>query len=80
MTREEKKKKRINRAITRKLKKDRKYHDKIQAARNISGHRIPLYAALHPSSHHWRDSNSPTGYSQVCDYMGICEYPCNGDC
>lgn len=34
----------------------------------------------------WRDDDSPTGWSQICDYqpMGyegsICQYPCNGDC
>jgi len=28
----------------------------------------------------WADSNSPTGYSQVCDYYGTCQSPCNGDC
>jgi len=36
---------------------------------------------------HWRDDNSPTGWSQVCDYQPLgcfgestCQYPCNGDC
>ena len=28
----------------------------------------------------WRDDDSPTGWSQVCDYQGICQYPCVGDC
>ena len=28
----------------------------------------------------WADPNSPTGYSQVCSYQGICQSPCNGDC
>jgi hypothetical protein len=28
----------------------------------------------------WLDSNSPTGYSQVCSYQGTCQSPCNGDC
>jgi hypothetical protein len=28
----------------------------------------------------WYDPNSPTGYSQNCDYFGTCQSPCNGDC
>jgi hypothetical protein len=28
----------------------------------------------------WADSNSPTGYSQICSYQGTCQSPCNGDC
>jgi hypothetical protein len=28
----------------------------------------------------WDDPNSPTGMSQVCDYFGTCQSPCNGDC
>lgn len=28
----------------------------------------------------WPDSDSPTGYSQICSYQGICQSPCNGDC
>lgn len=34
------------------------------------------------SGDYWSDSNSPTGYSQVCSYdaYGTCQFPCNGDC
>jgi hypothetical protein len=39
--------------------------------KNNHGHRI---------GESWADSNSPTGYSQVCSYQGICQSPCNGDC
>ena len=28
----------------------------------------------------WYDSDSPTGYSQYCSYVGTCQSPCNGDC
>lgn len=28
----------------------------------------------------WLDSDSPTGYSQICSYFGKCQSPCNGDC
>lgn len=28
----------------------------------------------------WEDPDSPTGWSQVCDYVGTCQHPCNGDC
>lgn len=28
----------------------------------------------------WLDPNSDTGYSQVCEYFGTCQSPCNGDC
>lgn len=30
----------------------------------------------------WADSNSPTGFSQICSYgvYGTCQSPCNGDC
>ena len=29
---------------------------------------------------HWEDSDSPTGYTQYCDWQGTCQYPCCGDC
>lgn len=28
----------------------------------------------------WPDSESPTGWSQKCNWRGNCQYPCNGDC
>lgn len=59
---------------TRKDKRNRKNRERIEARYNSR-------------SGHWRDSSSPTGYSQYCDYQpfgcnnsATCEYPCNGDC
>ncbi len=37
---------------------------------------VVKYGTLPP----WRDSSSPTGWMQECDYMGNCQFPCNGDC
>lgn len=82
MTREEKILKRKQRAVKRRQKKMEKYVSKIQQARAISGYRVPLSALdkYGRFSGSWRDSRSSTGYSQVCDYFGICDSPCNGDC
>lgn len=82
MTKEEKVTKRIERAKKRRAKKMEKYVGKIRIARNIEGYRVPLSAIdkHNGSSGCWRDPKSPTGYSQVCSYEGICESPCNGDC
>lgn len=78
MTREEKHKKRIERSKYRKRKRMDKYVRKIQESRRKC---IPHYVSLSGAKYgSWPDSNSPTGYSQVCDYIGICQSPCNGDC
>ncbi len=82
---EEKLKKRKERAFKRSKARMEKYVSKIQAARNIDDYRVPL-SSLDSNGYgyfcgqSWRDSNSPTGYSQVCSYQGICQAPCNGDC
>jgi hypothetical protein len=34
----------------------------------------------HKRGESWADSNSPTGYFQICSWQGICQSPCNGDC
>jgi len=80
MTREQKIEKRKARALARRGKKCQKYFDKIRAVSEFSGY-IPLSCANRYGVYgSWEDRNSPTGYSQVCDYYGICQSPCNGDC
>lgn len=72
---------RIARAKAHSATRKAKYIQKIIYARRVDGYRVPLYAASEFGfSGSWRDENSPTGYSQVCSYKGICQSPCNGDC
>lgn len=76
MTREQKIEKRKARAEKRKAARNKKYRDFIHVNRgliDVAGFSGVKYGA-------WADSNSPTGYSQVCSYEGICQSPCNGDC
>ncbi len=82
MTREQKILKRKERAYKRRKRKNELYHMKIKKVREL-GNYIPLSAVRRDgTTEAWRDSNSPTGYSQVCSYeaYGICQAPCNGDC
>lgn len=83
MTREAKTLKRKERAFKRRQKKNKVYHNKIKTVRDMDNY-IPLSAVdrFGFSINCWRDSNSPTGYSQKCSYeaFGICQSPCNGDC
>jgi hypothetical protein len=58
-------------------KRNEKYFARISYARDLG---CPLHAIGKYGPTHWKDHNSPTGYSQKCSYQGICEYPCNGDC
>lgn len=80
MTRAEKIAKRLARAQRRREKqRKRTYFD-------TSGVpcEVPTWAARQWAKSKWgfswEDPNSPTGRSQVCDYMGTCQSPCNGDC
>ncbi len=57
------------------MRKEARHNKAVEQTRNR-----PTYGAF-------RDSNSPTGWSQVCEYQSFdchgttyCEYPCNGDC
>ena len=83
MTREEKVLKRKARA-QRRIQKRLKERESVMAASKWGS--IPLSAARYKVKHgyynSWPDSNSPTGYSQVCSYdaYGTCQSPCNGDC
>lgn len=47
-----------------------------KAARALAWTKRREYRNLQP----WEDPESPTGYTQVCDYFGTCQSPCNGDC
>lgn len=64
-----------------KEKRDRLYREAVGKMRE---HEISLGAAMsmvkHGYNKPWSDSRSPTGMMQICDYMGHCQYPCNGDC
>lgn len=85
MTREQKIAKRKTRAMERAKKHNEKYHAKIQAAAQswnnatAKAYGVSLSQAK-TGGGYWPDSRSPTGYSQVCSYQGICQFPCNGDC
>lgn len=65
----------LRRMTLRKEKRNNKFRSDSAKAREIG---CPLYAVRSNGS--WADSKSPTGYSQVCSYIGICQSPCNGDC
>ena len=78
MTREAKKLKKLKNAKVRREKRMSKYVAKIQAVRDRG---IPRDAPLSTTRWgSWQDSSSPTGFSQVCDWFGTCQFPCNGDC
>ena len=84
MTREEKKNKRIQRAIKRRARRKEIYVKKIRTIREFTSNKfIPLSVVSKDGNYvekSWYDKNSPTGYSQKCSYYGICQSPCNGDC
>lgn len=81
MKREEKIKKRKLRALRRRKKKalELKEIHRIMYLCNI-----PFRAARSYVRHgyyvSWPDNNSHTGHSQVCNFGGICAYPCDGSC
>ena len=79
MTREEKHAKRKARAEYRRKVRMTKYIEKIDKVRDRPW--LTISQGVNYGSS-WPDPNSPTGYSQVCDYeaYGICQSPCNGDC
>jgi len=78
MTREEKVAKRKLRASKRAEKRNAKYRSKVS---EIAKSGVPSWVSLSGMKYgSWADSNSPTGYSQICCYYGICQSPCNGDC
>jgi hypothetical protein len=78
MTREDKKQKRLLRSKNRKKLRMQKYLDKIHRVKGNP--QLTLNGGF--VSNMWDDPNSPTGYSQNCEWpMGsICQSPCNGDC
>ena len=82
MTREEKKVKKLARAAFRRNKRTDIYLRKITTANkvdfNVPLSNIDKYGNLIISC--WSDSDSKTGYTQICDWSGTCDYPCNGDC
>lgn len=80
MKREDKIKKRKERARMHAIKRWSIYLAKIKIARDKG---CPLSAIRKDgTTTSWRDPNSPTGYSQICSYdvYGTCQSPCNGDC
>jgi hypothetical protein len=84
MTREQKKQKRISRAIERRKKRREIYVNRIREIRRIETSIYLPLSLISKSGYYlgasWDDPNSPTGRSQVCSYYGICQSPCNGDC
>lgn len=78
MTREEKIKKRKTRAMLHRAKRRENYVMRVRKAHEYGA---PISAINKDgTTNSWRDYNSPTGYSQICSYRGICQSPCNGDC
>lgn len=75
-----KKKVRVGRSKARRKRRMDKYIEKIKLERASGIHeRFSLSNSI-DSSRIWLDPNSPTGYSQVCSWQGICKSPFNGDC
>jgi hypothetical protein len=81
MTREEKVLKRKARA-QRRIQKRLNQRKEIESATRWG--QYPFSAARYKVKHgyynSWYDPDSPTSYTQVCDYYGTCQSPCNGDC
>ena len=77
MTREEK-------ILKKKARAERRWKKNQERNKISDDTDLPMYARRQigkkGSSGPWSDSDSPTGYSQQCSYMGTCQYPCNGDC
>ncbi len=82
MTREEKIAKRKVRAKERADKHNDEYRRACSTLNNrgILGKASLGYFKKTGITSNWPDSSSPTGYSQVCDWQGFCQSPCNGDC
>lgn len=84
MTREEKKQKRIQRAINRRKKRREIYVKRILEIRRIGTSEYLPLSLISKGGYYmggsWDDPSSPTGRSQVCSYYGTCQSPCNGDC
>jgi hypothetical protein len=76
MTREQKVLKRKTRAKKRADKRAEKYCNFL----NSNTDTINYCGFSGSKNGSWYDSDSPTGYSQVCSYFGTCQSPCNGDC
>lgn len=67
-------------AIAHRERRNEAYFNRIRTIRNY-GCGIPLSASNKDGvTNSWKDPNSPTGYSQICSYRGVCQSPCNGDC
>lgn len=82
MKREEKVKRKIERAKKRRDNRNKKYKEKISKVSEC-GSNVPLWVLTNDGMFDcWPDSSSSTGYFQKCSYeaWGICEAPCNGDC
>ena len=69
---------------TNKEKRNRQYREAIAI---VNREDVSLSSALcyvkngyYKMTRPWRDDSSPTGMSQICDYIGTCQFPCNGDC
>lgn len=78
MNREDKKQKKILRSKNRRKLRMQKYVSKIDAVRD----KPYLTLSGGGASGSWWDPNSPTGYSQYCEWPAgsTCQSPCNGDC
>ena len=76
ISKEEYKEEGLRRIKLRKTARNEKYRQRIAEARRYD---IPFSGVKYGS---WSDPNSPTGYSQMCEWPAgsICQSPCNGDC
>ena len=78
MTRAQKIEKRKRRAMLHRAKRREVYVTRLQKAREYGA---PISAINKDgTTNPWRNPHSPTGYSQICSWKGICQHPCNGDC
>jgi hypothetical protein len=68
----------LRRMKNRKETRRQKYFTAVAEAKDLRGLGVSLSSVKRNEP--WKDSSSPTGYSQTCSYQGVCQYPCNGDC
>lgn len=74
-TREEKVRKKIERSQRRRQKRYDKTASKI--GRKMEAFQMHGFKAINNYNDIWEENGRLV---QICSYMGICAYPCNGDC
>jgi hypothetical protein len=60
------------------LRKEKRRDKYLELVKKANDNGVPNIGGIKNGC--WPDPDSPTGYSQVCSWQGICQSPCNGDC